>query len=286
MKTIQIGERKIKLRFSLFGIFKYFALIVFAVICLYPVIWIFISSFKTNSELFRNVWGIPQYVVFTNYIQAVVEKRIDIAIANSFIITGATMFVSIVTGAMAAYATTRMLWRFSKVINSLFIVGLMVPTYAALIPLFSMFIRMDLNNTYTAVVLANIAFGLPMTVFILTGFFASLPRELEEAAVIDGCGIFRVFFRIILPISVSPIVTVLVINFLNSWNDLLFPLIFLSSRDMMPLPVILTMFRDELGTNYVSLMAAVVIALVPTVIVYTLLHGRIIEGMTAGAVKG
>ena len=273
-------------KFSVFNLFKYFFLILFAVACVYPVIWIIMSSFKTNSELFRNVWGLPQYFVLTNYLHAIFDKRIDTAIANSLIITGITMLVSIITGAMAAYAATRMIWRLSGFVVSMFIVGLMIPTYAAIIPLFSMFVTMNLNNTYAAVILANIAFGLPMTVFILTGFFSSLPRELEEAAVIDGCGIFRTFFKIVLPISISPIVTVLVINFLSSWNDLLFPLIFLSSRDMMPLPVILTMFRDELGTDYVSLMAAVVITLVPTVIVYTFLHGRIIEGMTAGAVKG
>ena len=262
------------------------ALAVFAVFCIYPVVWVFISSFKTNSELFVNTWGLPRAFTLENYVNAVVEARIDRAMLNSTIITLSAVSINVAVGAMAAYAVTRMIWKQAKLVKALFILGMMLPTYAAIVPLFSMFNTMRLNNTFFAVIIANVAFGLPMTVFILSGFFSTVPRELEEAAIIDGCGLLRIFFGVITPISVSSLVTVAVISFLNIWNDLLFPQIFLSSRDNMPLPVVLTMFKDDFSTDYVGLIASVVVTLVPTVVVYMILHARIIDGMTAGAVKG
>lgn len=269
-----------------YKVFVTLAMVVFSIFCIYPVIWVFISSFKTNSELFVNTWGLPRSFTLENYVNAVVEAHIDRAMLNSTIITLSAVLINVIIGAMAAYAVTRMIWRYAKVVKALFVAGMMLPTYAAIVPLFSMFNSMGLNNTFFAVIIANVAFGLPMTVFILSGFFSTVPRELEEAAIIDGCGLLRIFFGVISPISISSLVTVAVISFLNIWNDLLFPQIFLSSREKMPLPVALTLFKDEFLTDYVGLIASVVITLVPTVIVYIILHARIIDGMTAGAVKG
>ena len=273
-------------KFRISKVLTTLALAVFAVFCIYPVVWVFISSFKTNAELFVNTWGLPRAFTLENYVNAVVEARIDRAMLNSTIITLSAVFINVAIGAMAAYAVTRMIWKQAKLVKALFILGMMLPTYAAIVPLFSMFNGMRLNNTFFAVIIANVAFGLPMTVFILSGFFSTVPRELEEAAIIDGCGLLRIFFGVITPISVSSLVTVAVISFLNIWNDLLFPQIFLSSRDNMPLPVVLTMFKDDFSTDYVGLIASVVVTLVPTVVVYMVLHARIIDGMTAGAVKG
>jgi raffinose/stachyose/melibiose transport system permease protein len=161
-----------------------------------------------------------------------------------------------------------------------------IPSYAAIVPLFAMFNRMGIINTYASIIIPHIAFALPISIFILSGFFSTILRELEEAAIIDGCGIVGAFFKIIMPISISSIVTVAVINFINIWNDLLFPQIFLSDKNMMPLPVGLTAFNDLYSTDYVGMIAAVVFTIIPTVIVYVFLHDKIIDGMTAGAVKG
>jgi raffinose/stachyose/melibiose transport system permease protein len=145
---------------------------------------------------------------------------------------------------------------------------------------------MGLLNTYWSVIIPQIAVGLPMSIFIICGFMGGIPRDLEEAAIIDGTSIYRCFFSIILPISKSSIVTVAVVQFINVWNDLLLPRIFLTDSSMMTLPVGLTNFQAMYSTDYVGEVAAVIITIIPTIIVYILLHKQIMEGMVAGAVKG
>ena len=132
----------------------------------------------------------------------------------------------------------------------------------------------------------HIVFAMPIAILILVGFFQAIPASLEEAAVMDGCSVPMVFFRIIVPMSVPSLVTVAVITFITAWNDLLFPQIFLADPEMMTLPVGLTSFQSRYSTDYVGMIAAVVITILPTVVIYSLLHRKIISGMTAGAVKG
>ena len=145
---------------------------------------------------------------------------------------------------------------------------------------------MGLLNTYLSVIIPQTAVGFPMAIFIICGFMESIPKDLEEAAVIDGCSVYRCFFSIILPIAKSSVVTVAVVQFINVWNDLLLPRIFLTDSKMMTLPVGLTNFQSMYSTDYVGEIAAVIITIIPSIIVYILLHKNIMEGMVAGAVKG
>jgi raffinose/stachyose/melibiose transport system permease protein len=179
-----------------------------------------------------------------------------------------------------------MTWKLSGLVYNLFLLGMMIPVYALIIPLFSIFKSMGLLNTYLSVIIPQIAVGLPMSIFIICGFMRGIPRDLEEAAIIDGCSIFRCFFSIILPIAKSSVVTVAVVQFINVWNDLLLPRIFLTDSEMMTLPVGLTNFQAMYSTDYVGEVAAVIITIIPTIIVYIILHKQIMEGMVAGAVKG
>ena len=271
---------------TIWMIIKYALMIVFAIMCLYPLIWLFLASFKTNQELYVNTWGLPSSWSPVNYVNAIVKGNILRYFGNSVIIAVCAVLVTAILATMASYAITRMRWKLSKTTYNIFLLGMMIPVYALIIPLFSIFKTMGLLNTYLAVIIPQIAVGLPMSIFIICGFMEGIPRDLEEAAIIDGCSIYRCFTSIILPISKSSIVTVAVVQFINVWNDLLLPRIFLTDSSMMTLPVGLTNFQAMYSTDYVGEIAAVIITIVPTILVYIALHKQIMEGMVAGAVKG
>ena len=267
-------------------VLKYIALGLFTILCLYPLVWLFLSSFKTNSELYSNPWGLPESFSLANYVQAITEGHILQYFGNSVIIAVSAVLVSVILSSMVSYAVTRMQWKLSKLTLRIFMLGMMIPVYAMVVPLFSMFNKMGLLNTHLAVIIPHIAISFPMAIFIMTGFMGSLPKELEEAAVMDGCNIYQIFFKIIMPISKSSIVTVAVVTFINVWNDLLLPQIFLTDASKMTLPVGLTEFQGRYATNYVAEIAAVIITIIPSIIVYIWLHKHIMEGMVAGAVNG
>lgn len=275
-----------KMAYRLNLIWKYLILVLFTVSCIYPMIWLFLNSFKTGDELFDNPWGLPGSFSLENYIYAFQVGHIGTYFINSVIITFTALAAGVLLSCMAAYAISRMHWKLSKTVLSLFLLGMMIPAYATIIPLFSIFKAMGILNHFLSVIIPHVAACFPIAIFILTGFFTTIPKEIEEAAVTDGCGIFRIFFQIICPISISSIVTVAVILFINIWNDLLLPQIFLTDQEKMTLPVGLTAFQGQYATNYVGMIAAVVITIVPSVVVYILLHKNIMEGMVAGAVKG
>lgn len=277
---------KLSLKDKVFLVIKYVFLIAFTILCLYPLVWLFISSFKSNEELYANPWGLPGSFSLANYIQAIQEGHILQYFGNSVIIAVSAVVVSVILSSMVSYAITRMHWKLAKTTLSIFLLGMMIPVYAMVVPLFSMFNKMGLLNTHLAVIIPHIAIAFPMAIFIMTGFMGSLPKELEEAAVMDGCNIYQIFFKIIMPVCKSSIVTVAVVSFINIWNDLLLPQIFLTDASKMTLPVGLTEFQGQYATNYVVEIAAVIITIVPSIIVYIWLHKHIMEGMTAGAVKG
>ena len=269
-----------------FLVIKYICLVFFTVLCLYPLLWLLLSSFKTNTELYANPWGLPESFSFANYIQAIEEGHILQYFGNSVIIAVSAVFVSVLLSSIVSYSLTRMYLKLYKVTLSIFLLGMMIPVYAMVVPLFSMFNKMGLLNTHLAVILPHIGIAFPMAIFIMTGFMGSLPIEMEEAAVMDGCNIYQIFFKIIMPISKSSIVTVAVVTFINIWNDLLLPQIFLTDSSKMTLPVGLTEFQGQYATNYVVEIAAVIITIIPSILVYIWLHRHIMEGMVAGAVKG
>lgn len=205
---------------------------------------------------------------------------------NSVIIAVSVVLVTVILATMASYAIARMHWKLANLTHSIFLLGMMIPIYALVIPLFSIFKGMGLLDTHLAVIIPQIAVGFPLAIFIICGFMRSIPTELEEAAIIDGCTVFQCFFKIILPIAKSSVVTVAVVQFINVWNDLLLPRIFLTDSSKMTLPVGLTNFQAMYSTDYVGMIAAVIITIIPSIVVYILLHKQIMEGMVAGAVKG
>ena len=267
-------------------VIKYVLLIGFTILCIYPLVWLFLASFKTNAELYTNTWGLPEQWSMTNYINAVVKGGVFRYFGNSVIIAVSAVLVTVILATMASYAIARMHWKLANLTHSIFLLGMMIPIYALVIPLFSIFKGMGLLDTHLAVIIPQIAVGFPMAIFIICGFMRSIPTELEEAAIIDGCTVFQCFFKIILPIAKSSVVTVAVVQFINVWNDLLLPRIFLTDSSKMTLPVGLTNLQAMYSTDYVGMIAAVIITIIPSIVVYILLHKQIMEGMVAGAVKG
>ena len=264
-------------------VIKYVLLIGFTILCIYPLVWLFLASFKTNAELYTNTWGLPEQWSMTNYVNAVVKGGVFRYFGNSVIIAVSAVLVTVILATMASYAIARMHWKLANLTHSIFLLGMMIPIYALVIPLFSIFKGMGLLDTHLAVIIPQIAVGFPMAIFIICGFMRSIPTELEEAAIIDGCTVFQCFFKIILPIAKSSVVTVAVVQFINVWNDLLLPRIFLTDSSKMTLPVGLTNFQAMYSTDYVGMIAAVIITIIPSIVVYILLHKQIMEGMVAGA---
>lgn len=268
------------------SIIIYVLLGIIAIMCLYPLLWLLLNSFKTNSELFGNPWGLPKAFTIENYTKAWTVGNVGVYFFNSSMVTVISSSISILLSVTAAYAISRMKWKLSGVVLLVFLIGVMVPNHSTLIPLFSMFQSAKILNSYTALILPYVAFGLPIAIFLLTGYFESIPRELEEAALIDGCKLPQILFRIIIPISKPTIVTVLVSNFITMWNDLLFALVFMTDTKKMTLPVGLTQFVGRYGVDYTGMIAAIIFTVVPSILVYVFLHDKIIAGMTSGAVKG
>ena len=265
---------------------KYVILIIFFITCIYPIIWLIINSFKTQEDLFNNPWGLPTTWTLINYKHAIIDGEIGKYFLNSVIVSVCSVTSTVVLSVMAAYGITRLKWKLSKLTLSIFLLGMMIPAYGALIPLYSIFNKINILNTYLAVIIPHITFALPTAIFILSGFFIAIPRELEEAAIIDGCSLIQAFRKVIAPIVLPGVVTVTVITFIGAWNDLLFSQIFLTDEDMMPLPKGLTKFQGIYATDFVGMIAAIVVTVVPVIIVYIILHKKIIDGMIAGAVKG
>ncbi len=265
---------------------SYTFLIIFAIACLFPLVWLLISSFKTQDELFLNTWGLPQVFTLQNYIDAFTIGHIGDYFMNSVYISVVSVTATLVLSVMACYAITRLRWKFAAKVLDVFLLGMMIPTYGSIIPLYSMFMKMGILNQKIAVIIPLVTFSLPMAIFILSGFFAEIPKELEEASVIDGCTLIGSFVRVIVPLVQPGLITAGVITFITVWNDLLFSQIFLTDESQMPLPIGLLEYTGMYSTNYVGLIAAVIITVVPVVVIYTILHQKIIDGMITGAVKG
>jgi len=261
-------------------------LVIFLIIFIYPLIWLFINSFKDNIEIFVNPWGLPSSWTIVNYIRAFQIGNVGNYFINSIFITTVSVTIGVMLSCMASYGITRIKWKMSNFVYLLFILGISIPPFAAIVPLFAMFNWLKILNTYAAIILVHIVFSFPISIFILSGFFSTIPRELEEAAIIDGCTKLGTFFKIILPISTNSIVLVMIINFLRVWNDLLFAQIFLSSENMMPITVGLLTFKDAYSTDYTGMIATALMVITPAIIMYVFLQKKITEGVTLGAVKG
>ena len=266
----------------------YLFLAVFTFIQIFPFYWLVTFSFKSNTEIFdsNNLVGLPKVWHLENFSKALMGGEILRYLLNSVFYAAVTVVVSTLLASMVAYAINRMYWKAKGIVAAIFSLGIMIPVQATLLPLFQGLDRLGIRGGYLGLMLPYITFAMPMTVMILGGFFKALPREIEEAACIDGCNIFNMFFRIIFPMIRPGIATSCIFAFLNTWNELLFANTFVDDAKYKTLPVGIMSFVGEHSTNWGIIGAGMVIATLPTVLIYLLLSKQVQESFTVGAVKG
>ena len=257
-----------------------------AVLYIAPLLWVFMVSFKTNSEIFTSPFALPESFYIDNFTFAWTAGKLGIATLNSFIVCAVTLILRMLIGSMAAFALGRLRFKLAKPCMTFFLLGMMIPVHCVMIPLFTRFAKLGLSNSLTGLIIPYLTFSLPVTIFIMTGFFQSMPNELIESACIDGATIYEIFFKIALPLSKTGLFVTGLMTFVANWNELLLAMVFISDDMKKTLPVSLSKFVGPYNTNYSQMFAAIIIAIIPTIIVYCIFSNQIVDGLTAGAVKG
>ncbi|ACL74589.1 carbohydrate ABC transporter permease [Ruminiclostridium cellulolyticum] len=273
--------------FSISKILMYIALLIVAVIQLFPLYWMFSFSLKDNSEIFGgNPIGLPGKWLWSNYSNALTQGNVGRYFTNSVIVTTVTILLTSIIAVMASYALTRMVFRIRKPLNSFFILGLTVPLHSALLPIFIMLRSLKMVNSYWALIAPYTAFAIPMAILIFSGFMGSIPREMEEAACIDGCSIYKIFFTIILPLMRPAIATVTIFTFLQAWNELMFAVVFISDAKYKTLTVGIQSLAGQYTTEWGPIGAGLMVATIPTLIIYAIMSKKVQDSLVVGAVKG
>lgn len=270
-------------------IFKFLAnalMILFSFSCIFPIIWLFFSSLKTEKEFMQSSMALPSALNLKNYISVFTETNMLMYVGNSFRNTVLSVCIIIVVSFLAAYVLSRYRFRGRNVVYNYFIVGMLIPIHALLVPMYIQFKEAGLTNHWFTLLFPYIAFGLPISIMLIESYVSSIPRELEEAAAIDGCGFFKTIFQIIFPLTGPILATVAIIQFFAVWNEFSFALILVSKDTLRTVPVGLTMFKGAYTVDYPRMMAGILVTMFPVMILYFVFSRRIIEGMVAGAVKG
>ena len=262
------------------------AMLAFSITCIFPIVWIMYSSLKTKDEFMLDIMSLPGSLNFDNYYTAFVEGEMHVYFANSIFNSVVTVLIVIFLSFCVGYALSRYQFRGRNVIYTLFLAGMMIPVYSLLVPLFIQFKTLNLTDKMGTLILPYVAIRLPLAIFLFESFVRTIPRELDEAAYIDGAHTFFTMWRIIFPLCKPVTSTVLILAFLDTWNEFPFALVLITQRSLRTLPVGLTDFYGQFTAEYTTLMAALVLSMLPVMIVYLAFRKQIIQGMTAGAVKG
>lgn len=269
-----------------FKITRVSILVVYGMLIAIPVLVVLLGSLKSMGELFDAPFGLPKQWNFQNYIDIMVEHDMGKAFWNSTIVTGVSVAVTLVLGSMAAYGISRLSGWLSWGIFGFLVLGMSVPPQANMIPQYVQFDRLHLLDSLAGLILIMVVTGLPVSTFIMGGFMKTLPKEMFEAAEVDGVGPAKAYWQIAMPLSLPSVAATAIFLFVIQWNELLYPLMFIQSPDKQTIPLKLLNFQGEFLTNYPLLFTGVAIASIPITIVYVLLQRYFVEGMTAGAVKG
>ena len=263
-------------------IFRYAIMAIVLFISLYPILWVLISSFKEKP----GGLGLPEKWVFDGYITIFTKLDIQTYFLNSIIITCVSTLLSVTIVAMAAYVVARMNFKGKGLITLMFSTTLFIPAISISFPIYRLLGELGLRDTRIGVIFIYSGLGIAVTYFILQSYFMSIPKEMEEAARVDGCGYFGTFFRIILPIAKPGLATAAIMAFLNNWNEYYFASLLLKSPEKMTIPALLGQFTSAYSRNLNGMFSAIIVAVVPTIIVFCLLSETFVRSLTAGSVKG
>ncbi len=258
------------------------------VIEVYPLFWLVSTSLKSTQEFLNTpFWSLPQSLEFQNYADAWTLGRIGVSLQNSLMVTVPSVFFILILGAMAGFALEVMIWKGRNGVLLAILCGIMVPVQMILLPLFTIYFKVGLTNTLWPLLLTYIGHGLPLTTFLMAAYFRAVPRELFESSTLDGAGILRSFFSIGLPMVRNGLLTVALLMFFSTYNDLLIALTFITSRDKSTVQVGLLNFQGEYGSVlYGPLFAGICMTVLGTLVVYLFLSRQIMQGLSGGALKG
>lgn len=275
--------KKMKLRMALI----YFGLIALSIFSLLPFAWMISTSFKNLSETFNTpVNWIPKVFTMESYKNIWTIQNFGVYFKNSAIAASFSTLFSVILAALAGYGFSRFRFKYGKSLMVFVLVSQMFPGILLVIPYFSMTSKMGLINSYTALIIAYTSFSLPFCLWMLKGFFDSIPIQLDEAAMVDGCSRLKTFFHIILPVSLPGIAATVIFAFLQAWNEFLFALVLTTTPKMYTMTVGIANNIGQFRIQWNDLMAASVVATLPTIILYSFLEKYLVQGLTAGAVKG
>ena len=283
-----------KKNFKISLVFVYTILIVWALTTIFPLLWSIMNSFKNKKAIYNNSFALPVDKLFSldNYKAVFANYDILNAYRNSFIISGTVAVVVILFSGMAAYILTRYKFPGKGILDALLYAGMMFPIYSTIIPVLRMMTGWGIVNTphvslnLLSVILPQIAGNMSFAIIVLRSYMRGLPVELEEAAYMEGCNIFQIYFRIIMPLSKPSFVTVGFFSFLWSYNDLFTQMFLLRTKDNWAITILLNNIASKEGVNYGMLFTSVTLIVIPILVVYMALQKYIIKGMTVGAVKG
>jgi raffinose/stachyose/melibiose transport system permease protein len=265
--------------------YLYASLFLVAALVVVPLLMTAIGGFKTLGDLRAHPFGLPQQWQWNNYLDILASQRYWLQMWNSLVIAALTVFLTVITAAMAAFVFAHIKFFGSEFLLNYFLIGLMFPAATAILPLFIRIRDLGLLDTYWGVVLPQVAFGLGMSILLCRNYFRNLPAELFDAAFVDGCGYIMFFWHVTLPLSRPIIATTGIITFVHSWNSYILPLIMLNTESKYPWPLGIMVYRGEFTTDWQLVLAFITLTILPTIIAFFAAQKHIIAGLTAGAVK-
>ena len=257
-----------------------------AAITLYPLIVTIFCSFKENNDIYGNMFALPKEWHFSNYVDALFSANMLRAIANSLFLAVCTTILVVVVGLLASYIFARMKYKFLTPVFMLFMLGVMIPIHTTIIPISKIAADIGGYDKFWMLILTYTTFQLPQAIFLMTGYIRGISRELDEAAVIDGCNLWQIIFKIILPISKPIIATVSILSFVFSYSELVFSVILLSSPEKYPVSRSLMYFKGDFSVRMGPVFASIILAVLPLTVIYLMFHEKVQEGMLAGSIKG
>lgn len=259
--------------------------VLLSILALYPIFWLAINALKTEVEMFENTWKMPTVWHWEHYARAW-EFGLSGYIINSGIVTVSSVVITVVISSMAAYALSRLKFKGQTFFLFFILGGLMLAPEVTLIPLFRILVFLKIYNTYFALILPYVAFGIPFSTFLIRSYMLGIPKDLEDAAYVDGAGPFHVFIHVILPLSRPIIASAMLLQAMRVWNEFMFALTFIESEKFKTLTIGITSFQSALRTEWSVLMAGLVISSIPMIILFLIAQRNFIRGLTLGGLKG
>lgn len=281
------GERRTRsLRIMNMHIPYHIVMILWSFISIFPLWFLFINTFKVKKEIYTNFFGLPKKWTLDNYAALTSNSDFFTYFLNSFLVVVVSLFMILLVGSLAAYALAHWRTKTSRGVYFFFIIGMMLPIKIATIRLLQIMKALNVLNTLFCLFPVYIAMGLPTAIFILTEFIHGLPNELYEAGYMDGAGRFRIWFRIVLPLIRPALATVAIYNLVPIWNDLWFPLIFITKESAKTVLLAVTRLQGQYSTDWPKVLTILALSALPVIVLYLSMSKSFIKGLTAGAVKG